>query len=434
LIEAFGKRFFLTNVGGNCQIRERDQGGAGTWGIIGTITSAIAYHGFHLLPNNGVPTLVVPYIQAGTSQWVAHSTDGASWTKVNVASGTIQGLYTIGGAAQHEDTLYWAYGIQTFGGSDARFINFLNLSQGTSGFTSNVANPDRGVGPRFHVHKNKLFMLHAYIPSSKYFGFYELVGSTWTLRHGFTSDALVDDVSIQPCMISDGDDIVVFFGTGNVERVYQIVTPHTDTTPTVNNITSPVLNGITYGAWGSSWPYVSLDPDPADPITYIFIAVGALFSSQSIGNYAPHTYNGTGAPLTPLGTGIARSTYSIVSSTEGGLDRIPSKGAARPEWDGLPVEVPGARKRFFRVYGTGSTINLKQFHSAGSEAPTTESTLTGVAVESGSPATTPTFNSGLNRIENLTPDDGVALYSLTHDTVADSFSSGDSLTIVLDIV
>ena len=136
-----------------------------------------------------------------------------------------------------------------------------------------------------------------------------------------------------------------------------------------------------------------------------------------------------------LGVGIAGTNYGVPQATDGGLDRIPTAGAARPEWDGQPIEiVPSARQYYFRVYGTGSTISIKLYYSLSEEAPDTEATLAAVAVVSGSPATTPSYNAGLNQIDNITPDDGATLYSLNHAATTDSIAVGQKYTVMMDIV
>ena len=139
--------------------------------------------------------------------------------------------------------------------------------------------------------------------------------------------------------------------------------------------------------------------------------------------------------VTALGTGIAASHFGLPSENDGGTIRIPTKGLGRPGWDGFPVEVLGGRtKWFFRVYGTGVAFDLRMFFSPVEEAPDQLASLVNgtLIVESGTPATTPTITDGMT-IANVTPDDGVALYSFQHDADTDNISEGQGYSARLDI-
>jgi hypothetical protein len=108
-------------------------------------------------------------------------------------------------------------------------------------------------------------------------------------------------------------------------------------------------------------------------------------------------------------------------------------GTSRIAFEGNPVEEAGGlMKREFRVWGTGPAINAKLYFSPDEQAPSTEATLGAVAVESGSPATTPTLNA--NTINNITPDDGSTLYSFRWAASADGISEGQGYTLLMDTV
>lgn len=140
-------------------------------------------------------------------------------------------------------------------------------------------------------------------------------------------------------------------------------------------------------------------------------------------------------PFTSDGTSIS-AIFALPHTVDGIGIRIPTKPAARAEIGDTanpPEETAAGTKYFFRVYGTGSIGVITIYISGDEEAPDTVATLTGsVVVESGSPATTP-VRSG-NTITNVTPDDGVALYSFVHDVATDGLSVGDTFGLMPKIV
>jgi hypothetical protein len=106
-----------------------------------------------------------------------------------------------------------------------------------------------------------------------------------------------------------------------------------------------------------------------------------------------------------------------------------------------PKEVAGARRRYFRVYGTGSALSLDLYYSgpdiagaAGAAASGSlankRATIVAVGVVAGSPTTTPSLST--NQIINLTPDDGATLYYVDANSVADGLVPGQLHALILD--
>jgi hypothetical protein len=121
-----------------------------------------------------------------------------------------------------------------------------------------------------------------------------------------------------------------------------------------------------------------------------------------------------------IGTGISAASFYIPNDGSGGGSRIPALPAARPEFDGLPEEVVGGRKRYFRVYGTDSDLTLSQYHNADQGAPMTLSTLVpGVAaIEDSIDVTGLVGNAAETILEGLSPASG--------DSYVVSATDGDS--------
>ncbi len=116
--------------------------------------------------------------------------------------------------------------------------------------------------------------------------------------------------------------------------------------------------------------------------------------------------------LTALGAGISAANFGIVASTDGGLERIFTKPAARPVFNGLPTEILGARQRPFEVNGTGSDFNVALYFSKGTvdgeSSPRRRGTISGISILE-TPVTTGLIgNLGEVALEALSPSSGDA--------------------------
>jgi hypothetical protein len=103
--------------------------------------------------------------------------------------------------------------------------------------------------------------------------------------------------------------------------------------------------------------------------------------------------------------------FGLPRATDGGLDRIPSLGSARPAFSGQPTEVAGGRRRSFVVWGTeatGGDINVALYYNADSEAPDQRGTISAISVADIPVTTGLVGNLGEVAIEALTPSAGDA--------------------------
>jgi hypothetical protein len=484
LIEAFGKRYLLHGE----RVYERDQGGDGNWGSIFSTEniSSSDHSGLHLLHPNGVPTLCFLDWTQGSAVRKHTSTNGTSFvTDPNI--GTINGFVDfIGTSTVFQNSIAWL--IQ--GNDGGLLVHDLVLDSSIKPTLTGPTGSDTSSSDLL-VHKNKLFIAYFHNTTMTVD---RLDGSS--LTNVFSSGHFNSNGS-GVVMFSDGDEIILFFDqfSAGANKAFAI----TDPTGSPGSVDiSSVLGGISHTSPHGWNRYISLDPDPSQPTVYLWHNAGDLntgtfdlyrYRYRQIGHDAPTgsftigetvsqavsgatgrvmessgttldltdvtgTFNAsdtiTGADsgatasansplayqtLVSLGSGVSKANFGLPSIADGGLNRVPVKGAARPGWDGQPVEVLGGRtKWFFRLHGSGPAVNLEMFFSPVEEAPDRSSTLVNgtLVVESGSPATTPTITNG-QTIDNVTPDGGVALYSFQHAATTDGIGEGQGYTALLDI-
>jgi hypothetical protein len=486
LLEAFGLRLLLHGA----RVYERDTGGTGNWGAVESVGSATtaSHSGLHLLFPGGVPTVAFMDYSGGNIRLYT-TIDGTTWvgpTNIGVAPGTIA---YVSNSLVFGNSLVWAVLYSTGTGVTIYDLSLASTLQiNPTGNLSAIPRVD------MVVNQSKLFFAYQGTsggPLAYPFRVDRLDGSAFT--NIFLGANAYPNSGMVPVIFNDGYDLIIIYATG-AKEARRLTNPTGSSTAT--NITTTLLSSVP-GSIPLGWnKYVSIDPDPTQATVYLWcnagdtntgtydlyryryrqITHGAPAGAFTLGEFVEQastgargrimettgtsldltdvtgTFNATnnitgddsGAvaaatsllneqALVSIGNGIPKTNFGISHIADGGLDRIPAKGAARPAWDGLPSEVPNARRHFFRVYGTGSTINLKLYYSTAEEAPDMEGTLSGVAISSGSPPTTPTFNISLNRIENLTPDDGATLYYVDHNATADGITAGQKHTLILDI-
>jgi hypothetical protein len=435
LCEAFGKRYLLVND----DVRERDEGGSGNWGIVHTTVSAPgkggrAVSGLHLLHPNGIPTLAFFFErQSNHIIYLVTSTNGTTWNETATGTGApSNNLGKYGRSIVFGSSLFWTvrWNINT------GYIWSWNLSTGVATtylLTSGVFGTIGGIEPNvpyfdFIVHKDKLYCTTRNDSNGGYL--FRLDGTTWVNVMGGTASWTSSWTTLSPsvALISDGDDLVILSSDAGSVRATRFQTP--ETTATATAITSPVWDNIDTNSNSHMYKYLDVS-DPTSGTWYIWQGTSAGINS---GTFDCYQYNGVSSAMTFVGNGVPGSTFTIPSIGDGGSDRIPAKGEGRPEFDGLPTEQVNGRKRFFRVYGTGSALTLSLYYSADQEAPGTLATLVAstITIESGSPSTTPTNTA--SQITNLTPDDGATLYSVVHDVASDGLSVGEQHTVLLDVV
>jgi hypothetical protein len=246
IIEAFGKRFAQVHD----DIYERDEGGAGTWGSVHSRTGGVggsgdgaSQSGIHLLHPGGVPTLASFYFNAGTGQiWLTTSTDGVSWSDLNLGVGTGGGHYS-GHSIAFRDSLFWFHittGIEIIERNlSTNITTTYNLSQMTSG--SRLA--------AFAIVDNELYLCCTALMASPtdLFTVLRLFGGSWQTIATLPS-IQIGNTGAQNggcCGWADGSDLIVFAGGENIsggadgDSFFRITDPAG--TATVTDISSSLL-------------------------------------------------------------------------------------------------------------------------------------------------------------------------------------------------
>ena len=493
LIEAFGKRFLLHGH----RVYERDEGGAGTWGVVsepdlGTLSVTDGRHsGLHLLHPDGVPTLAFLYRSAFELWAVAETTDGVTWTKTEPGINTGSEV-SFGPSAVYRNSIFWF-----LGGNDTNHIRSYDFSTRVArehdvNFSARADFPCSNL----HVHNDKLYFTHM-----------DAANDTHLFRFNgtnFPAAGEITSVQTNPagaqCLFSDGNDMIALFNNNASNRfAFRLSNFETGFGFTKVDITSPVLNGVGTSDPRGFYPFLSVDPDPSIAeqrvyfwqnagnknsgtfdlrrfeyriITFTTISgsfslgetvtqavtgasgvvvavvagvslemtdVSGTFDATNILTGGSSGATGTATSLlveqasTDLGSGLSAGEFGLAMSTEGGLDRIPT--SVRPALEGVPVEITGDKtKFFFRVYGNATpAISLEAFASSSVEAPDRQLTLVGGTLIVESGAPATTPTISGNQITNITADSGVALYSFQAELSSASITEGLSYTILLDI-
>lgn len=408
LVEAFGKRFIRTNE----SIRERNAGGDGNWGVVhipsGTPSANYSSIGLYVVYKFGQPVLV-------TWQWAGDdrdptlvwTEDGDTWTEL-VLDNTATQATELGPAVVFGASLVWTGGTSTDTQNSVWRYDFEQQQ-----LTTWVSNGDFGVnidatethGRDFLVLDDSLFMSPNYSIDARV---YRLDGVNWTVVPNFPIDVI--DVPGGTCLINDGNDLIQFTSGDNLEtiKVYRIQDPLIGGTPTYTDITSTVEpSGLSAGAGFKFWKYLDTTT-PGSPQWYIWIC-----SDNGVQPYDCYQWNGISSAMTLVGAGVGSVNFTIVHDGQGGRARIPAL-SARPQFDGQPGQVVGGRRRFFRVYGTGSDVNLRQYHNSDQEAPNTLSTLvaSSITMVDTADVTGLVGNANETTLEGLSPSSGDA-YVLT---------------------
>jgi len=437
MIEAFGRRYLWHRS----HILERDIGGEGAWGI--SLTIALGggsdgvfngrYHsGLHVIYPAGVETLVGMFVRDVSSTQVHYykTTDGINWTTNQVA--TLAGTATaFGRSIVFGSSVYWL----VYGSGTALIVRDFNLDTTITWDQTDLDGPtvwisSSGATADFAIHKDKLFLAAARTNQNSFDSvLFRLDGSVWTTA--ITLDAGTDGGgTVDRCVLfSDGDDLI-FFYNDSVPTCIRVQNPLTGSI-SVSDITGTVLSGVGGGISGQWQKYLDVTT-PGTPVWYLWYNQGG----QNVGTYDCYQYTNISTALTLLGSGISAVDFTLPSIGDGGSDRIPAKTEGRPQFDGLPSEVIGGRKRLFRVFGVGSDLTLSQYHSADQEAPETLSTLVNasITIEDATDATGLVGNLGELALEALSPTSGDSYVvsdidgdaSLTPGAVA--ISEGDTVT------
>jgi hypothetical protein len=267
LVDVLGLRFLLHGL----RVHERDQGGAGTWGLVeSTLSGTDPNHsGLHVLHPAGVLTLAYLAVSAGDIYAIS-SVDGSTWNVVNTGT-NVTTAEAAGRSLVYRDSIFW-----WLKGADGDYVRIYDFETSVltsvslpSPSTSNVSQA------AFIVHRNNVFV--AYANSAE-----QLTLARW---NGTAFDA----ISTSPvaasmaagagiALVSDGDDLIIVYATvGGTQRALRYTSPQTATAPaSFSDISTPAMDNVpviatSAQAWNS---YVSIDPDPRIPTPYLWLNVG----------------------------------------------------------------------------------------------------------------------------------------------------------------
>jgi hypothetical protein len=487
LVEFLGKRFLLHGH----RVYERDNGGAGNWGVVtGTsgFSATDSFHsGLHVLYPAGVPTLAYLMKEDASNIRAVFSINGTSFSSTLFSYNWSS---NITGSVAFQDSIFTA-------ASGTNKIVEYNFS---TNIASNYSISGTDTTTCFHVHRNDLYASNGgdFLAAAVY----RKDSGVFTNIYAPSRDGPTSPLAV-PMMLSDGNDIIWAFCDRNSPYLCLRLsnTALGEGGVIATTITSTALSGITDTKSVKFFSYTSVDPDPTDIATYFWASNGG--SGFNVGNFDCYRFNyrrithgavtngpyiraefveqavtgargqimtvgagsldlsfvsgtfdnsniitgddsGASAAATSLlveqvntfiGAGQAATNFGLPQINSGGADRIPVADSARPSFEGIPVEVVGNEtKWFFRVYGTGAALSFRVYiDDNGVSIPTNLAAISGIVVESGTPATTPAISGG-NQIDNLTPDSGVALYSVKVGVDASGISSGTRYSILMDTI
>lgn len=449
VISAFGEKFWLHRD----RVYMKGATTADDWGEVFQLTPIVNvrdHSGIHLMHPNGVPTLVLAWLDS-TGIYVAKSSDGINWTTINTGAIATVAYRWHGQSLVWGSRLVWAY--RSANDTEAAFIydfetdirTLPNISNDLGGApTQNTLSLN--CVPCIHVHQNHLFMFGA-VSGNSQVSVWRFIGSSFAFIFEILSWEPNSGSSLG--MWTDTDDPTVFIVAGfDINPVFRRINNPLDMNPA--NITGTGLTIGTAGILGDpgGWTvYVDadnqtdLDGSGNRPIVYLWYNQGGMDSGQ----YDLYQYNGQTNPLTLVSSGVNLPTnqYGLVYITDGGGDRIPTEGA-RPALEGPPVELGGGRtKWFFRMYGVNftafETVNIGVYFNANGHAPDTPATLVpGSLVIEDDPnptfITMPDISATGSQIENVTPDYGATLYSFEVETTLDGIIDGQFYTLMMDII
>ena len=495
-----GKRFLLHGH----RIYERDNGGAGTWGVIASTSgfdqTSEAHSGLHVLYPNGVPTLAyivgeTPATNSFTVYRIVKSTDGVTFTSVTVAR-SLSANKEVGASVVYKNSIFWF----SQGGGVGR-PNVFSYDFVTATPTQHVIAAILGdyISPLL-VHKSNLY-LTARQNGSHLQALVRWDGSVWTIMAS-VAGTFGPREGQGAALFSDGWDIISIWGNDIANSKKAVRFANVGIASIVQtDITATVLSGVTSTDHVRFSTFTCLDPDPPAITTYFWwnagtmsyntdtwacrrynyrrISHGAVTGAFIAHEYVEQAVTGargrimetdgatyveltdvTGAfdavnvitgddsgaqaaassllverSSTSIGSSVSAVNFGLPQTSEAGPERITAYPAARVEPTGIPSEVPGGLTRWtFRCYGTGAALSFRVYIDIdGVASPDTLVQISAVAVASGAPATVPSVSGG-NQIDNLTPDDGVATYTVDLDIDALGISPGGGYTLIVDPV
>lgn len=386
-----------TNQGG---VFRRNEGGVGNWGKV--YDPGIEFNGLsglYVLHPDGVPTLAFFYWEdVGDELRIVFSSDGANWTTRNLTAGVVTSPASTGIATVYRRALFWPHARYDANGVA---ISAHDIELNTTTFFTLFDVTHTGAETSLVVHKNKMFALGiadnsaAPTPNGIRYELRRLDGGAFTRIH---READVGGLGQYPgvllrghtCMFTDpatGDLIVFLSGgpsSGNthaaVGSTKVLRFPNADTDPADTDggidITAVVLGTVNGGD-----QYLSGGAD--SNLNRVWFAV-EYKGSVWLWTYRLSTdtkcwqWRGYGDGVTPDDSeiepvaglvGIRPNDFAIVNSPEGGGYRVARTGAV--ELEGIPEEVVGGTKVYFRGRGVSMPGVLTFYASALEQAPDT---------------------------------------------------------------
>ena len=371
-------------------IRERDSGGAGTWGITNTFalqnsSGGYSYHSglYEITDEDGSSLLVGAYL-ANTASWVLFtSTDGTTYNTQSVTGNISTG--SVGAEILFDNKLF------LFVSASSGNVVVFDFIAGTGDVINGIL-PVNIINADFCVLNGELFM--AYLTSvsgGATFNLAQYQGATFVDIGTFPGlDSLGGAENGGLCLFTDNTDLFCVVG-GRVggsegQNCFRVVDPGlgtqaiTDVTAAGANSTNGVIPaGLQPGGGSieeSQWScFVNSETDPANPEIYLAYLTGPGLTG-TIQFYAFTDFNTT---LTTVGTGGISSDVYLVDEKRGGGSRvITGTGGGKIYADIVDHSelVSGNVQISYRVYGSGSDVTGTLFASGGQSIAATSITIT----------------------------------------------------------
>jgi len=400
-------------------IREENQGGAGTWGVVHTLTQSVGsglsgyFSGLHVVQRNGIPTLTMVYQNLSGHLRAARSADGTTWANTGSLTGSI-GSTISGTSVVYKNRIYWWINGSTYevaeydpASDSAILYNFSSMGGGS------VPNAD------FAVHDNRLFLIHSNGPSTgNVYELREFIGGTFALIHTFTGINMGGNGERgKACLFSDGTDLIAICIGADNDTGFRIQNPGL-AGQTVTNVTTPMIpaefrfGGAAVSLNARYWSFINNHTSGSTPEFYLFRLYGNEGNVPGqTGGYTLLQYTDTTTEMAVLGEG-PDADIAIATNKSGGSERIvgTTQNIYAEIQDGTIAS--GNVVTFnYKVYGSGSNVTGTLYYNESEEIATTTGTITLASGGSSS--------ASAGTIINITPDSGATLYSATWDASGD---------------
>lgn len=413
-------------------IREENTGGAGTWGIVHTISDMLSIAGFaqhtgiHQVQVDGVPTLVGLYRETATNDTnVIESTDGITWTELDTVLATDSSA--LGRTIVHRNKIYFRNNTS----SNVIICYDPQLNSAIQILILPTTLAAGNVNQDFCVLDNELYMVGTTgTVGSDTFRLWRLFGSNFIEIYTFTTQDNGTNGEQGGCVLfTDNTDLFAILpgetGASDGNAMFRIQDPD-GPSQTVTDITNPVIPSQFRAGGGSAneinrWHvFVNNDTRPRLPEVYLWRL--ATFAS---GNHESYQYVNRFTELVSLGTGPTQDVY-LPHTHFGGGERLAATQKVYAEIEQDQTIAAGTQLSY-RVYESINDVTIKFYYSLGEEIPKIQMSLTGTATGGSS------SRSG-NTVIDVTPDGGSTLYTIIWDVTADGIVETDMLNIMASVV